>query len=60
MTQARFAGTERYVATPDSLTIAQPPNAPFRLEIETLLNPSANTQLMGLYRSAELGQTLTS
>ena len=42
---------ERYVATPDSLTIAQPPNAPFRLGIETLLDPSANTQLMGLYRS---------
>jgi aminopeptidase N len=42
---------ERYAATPDSLTIAQPPYAPFRLEIETLLNPSANTQLMGLYRS---------
>ncbi len=42
---------ERYVATPDSLTIAQPPYAPFRLEIETLLDPSANTQLMGLYRS---------
>ena len=42
---------ERYVATPDSLTIAQPPQRPFRLEIETLVDPSANTQLMGLYRS---------
>jgi aminopeptidase N len=42
---------ERYLATPDSLSIAQPPYAPFRLEIETLLDPSANTQLMGLYRS---------
>jgi aminopeptidase N len=42
---------EQYAATPDSLTIAQPPRRPFRLEIETMLDPSANTQLMGLYRS---------
>ncbi len=27
---------EHYVATPDSLTIAQPPHRPFRLEIETV------------------------
>ena len=42
---------DAYVATPDSLTIAQPPAGPFRLEIETRIDPSANTQLMGLYRS---------
>jgi aminopeptidase N len=42
---------EHFVATPDKLTIAQPPGGPFRLEIETILDPSANTQLMGLYRS---------
>ncbi len=42
---------ELYVADPDRLTIAQPPQRPFRLEIETVLDPSANTQLMGLYRS---------
>jgi aminopeptidase N len=42
---------ERYAATPSSLTIAKPPQRPFRLNIETLVNPSANTQLMGLYRS---------
>jgi aminopeptidase N len=41
----------QYAATPDSLTIAQPPRQPFRLEIETVVDPSANTQLMGLYRS---------
>ena len=41
---------DRYVATPDGLTIAQPPNRPFTLEIETLVDPSANTQLSGLYR----------
>jgi len=42
---------ELYTAEPDRLTIAQPPPRPFRLEIETVLDPSANTQLMGLYRS---------
>src|SRR6266700_4606313 len=42
---------DSYIATPDSLTIAQPPAGPFRLEIETTVDPSANTQLMGLYRS---------
>src|SRR5262249_26183156 len=41
-----------YVATSDSLTIPQPPNAPFTLEIETVVDPSANTQLSGLYRSS--------
>jgi aminopeptidase N len=43
---------DRYVATPDGLTIAQPPPRPFTLEIETLVDPSANTQLSGLYRSS--------
>ena len=42
---------DSYVATPESLTIAQPPNGPFNLEIETIVDPSANTQLSGLYRS---------
>src|SRR6185503_10077626 len=42
---------ERFTATPDSLTIPAPPRRPFRLDIETILDPSANTQLMGLYRS---------
>ncbi len=43
---------ERYAVTPDNLTIAQPPQRKFELEIETVLDPSANTQLSGLYRSA--------
>ena len=43
---------ENYVATPDSLTISQVPNGPFTLEIETLVDPTANTQLSGLYRSS--------
>jgi aminopeptidase N len=41
----------RYVAGPDGLTIAAPPRRVLRLEIETRLDPTANTQLMGLYRS---------
>jgi aminopeptidase N len=42
---------DAFSASPDQLTIAQPPQSAFRLEIETLVDPSANTQLMGLYRS---------
>jgi aminopeptidase N len=42
---------ELYVADTDRLTIAQPPQTPLRLEIETVLDPCANTRLMGLYRS---------
>ncbi len=37
--------------TPDRLTLASPPQRPFILEIETEIDPSANTCLMGLYRS---------
>src|SRR3989440_8927544 len=40
-----------YIATPDRLTIAQPAAGTCYLQIETLVDPSANTQLMGLYRS---------
>jgi len=42
---------ENFVATPDRLTIAQPPNRAFELEIETVVDPTGNTQLMGLYRA---------
>jgi aminopeptidase N len=42
---------EAFVATPDRLTIAQPPHQAFTLEIETAIDPIANTQLMGLYRA---------
>src|SRR6201981_3293465 len=42
---------ESFVATPDRLTIAQAPQRPFELEIETVLDPTANTKLMGLYRA---------
>ncbi len=43
---------ESYVATPDNLTIPQVPNQPFTLEIETLVDPTANSQLSGLYRTS--------
>ena len=42
---------ENFVATPDRLTIAQVPNRPFELAIETVVDPTGNTQLMGLYRA---------
>jgi aminopeptidase N len=42
---------ESFVATPDRLTIAQVPHRPFELEIETLVDPTNNTKLMGLYRA---------
>ncbi len=45
-------GPDSYRVTPDQLTIPQPPNGPFTLEIETLVDPTANTQLSGLYRSS--------
>jgi aminopeptidase N len=43
---------DSYIATPDRLTLPQPPQRPFRLEIETEIDPTANTQLSGLYRSS--------
>ena len=43
---------EEFEATPQSLTIPQAPRQPFTLTIETEINPTANTKLMGLYRSS--------
>ncbi len=45
------ASPESYEATPQGLTLLSPPARPFRLTIDTEVNPSANTKLMGLYRS---------
>ena len=42
---------DSFVATPDRLTVAQAPQRPFELEIETVLDPTNNTKLMGLYRA---------
>ncbi|MCX5570454.1 aminopeptidase N [Kaistia nematophila] len=41
----------RYTATPSLLTLHDAPNGPFTLEIETEVDPAANTKLMGLYRT---------
>jgi aminopeptidase N len=43
--------SDAYTATPDRLTVPAPAR-PLTLDIETLVDPSANTQLMGLYRSS--------
>jgi aminopeptidase N len=43
-----------FLATPERLTIAQPPNRPFELTIETVIDPANNTQLMGLYRAGSI------
>ncbi|GJE60834.1 aminopeptidase N [Methylobacterium trifolii] len=43
---------EAYAATPAGLTLMRPPRRPFVLRIETEVDPSANTKLMGLYRSS--------
>ena len=43
---------DRYTVGATSLTIPNPPQAPFALTIETRVDPSANTKLMGLYRSS--------
>ena len=41
----------QYIVTAERLTITSPPNRPLTLEIDTEIDPSANTQLSGLYRS---------
>jgi aminopeptidase N len=42
----------QYTATPESLSIRElPASGPFELTITTIINPEANTQLMGLYRT---------
>jgi aminopeptidase N len=42
----------QYIATPESLTVTGLPDAtPFELTITTIINPEANTRLMGLYRT---------
>src|SRR5579863_2592860 len=38
--------SENFVVTAHRLTIAQAPNRPFELTIETVVDPTSNTQLM--------------
>ena len=47
----QLLGTDAYVATPSQLTLMRPPRRPFTLRIVTQIDPSANTRLMGLYRT---------
>ncbi|MCA0422129.1 MAG: aminopeptidase N [Proteobacteria bacterium] len=42
---------DRYTAAPDKLVLPNPPEGTFTLAIDTLVNPTANTKLMGLFRS---------
>jgi aminopeptidase N len=42
---------DAYAVTPSGLVLHKPPSRPFRLRIETELDPAANSRLMGLYRS---------
>ena len=43
-----------YSATPQTLTLHAPPRRRFTLMIDTLVDPSANTKLMGLYLSSRV------
>ena len=43
-----------YQATGQALTIPNPPPHDFTLTVETEIDPSANTKLMGLYRSSRV------
>ena len=45
------ASAEEFAATPLCLTVHRPPAKRFDLTIETEIDPSGNTALMGLYRS---------
>jgi aminopeptidase N len=47
----RALNVDEYDATPERLTLRATPDAPFELTIATEVDPSANTQLSGLYRS---------
>ncbi len=42
---------EAYTATPAGLSLFNPPRRPFTLRLVTEVDPTANTKLMGLYRS---------
>jgi aminopeptidase N len=45
-------GPDAYAAGPQGLTIHAPPRRPFTLSLETRVDPTRNTKLMGLYRSS--------
>jgi len=43
---------DAFDATPDAFILKSPPADPFRLTIETRINPEGNSALMGLFRSS--------
>jgi len=47
----RVLAANEYEASASSLTVKNPPRGKLTLEIETVIDPSANTKLMGLFRS---------
>ena len=47
----RALAADDFSATPQRLEIFKVPDGPFVLDVETRLDPDANTKLMGLYRS---------
>jgi aminopeptidase N len=47
----RLLEASEYAATPEGLALHEPPQREFALTVETVIDPTANTKLMGLYRS---------
>jgi aminopeptidase N len=45
-------GADAFQATPQAFVLPDPPRRPFTLTLETEIDPTANTRLMGLYRSS--------
>src|SRR5271166_3839208 len=44
-------GPESFQVSPSQFVLPRPPKGPFALKIETRLDPSGNTKLMGLFRT---------
>ena len=47
----RALAADTYRTSADALILKEPPQQPFSLVIETVIDPTANSKLMGLYRS---------
>ncbi len=51
------AAAEGLTVTPQMLRLERVPRRPFRLTLTTMIDPSANTKLMGLYRTGGIYST---
>ena len=51
MLDGQVVPPENYTVAPDKLVLPNPPEHAFALTIDTVVNPTANTKLMGLFRS---------